>query len=262
MTTWQCLTKELDSWSAAGKTATFWWRDDDAAAPTPQLERLLRHAQCIPLALAVIPNSMTPSLVERLKDISSIVVLQHGWAHSNHACTGRSEYPSSRSEEDVSRELAAGRRVLVEHFGGQSIAVFVPPWHGFDERFLPLLPQQGITWISRKGPRSGPFAAQGLLQVNTHASPIRWTVPPSFGDDDEYLSIIVDHLRGRRAGRYDPAEPTGLLTHHLVQNDRSYEFISRLIDVISQHPGGKWLDGRDVFYSGKGGEANSKPFTS
>lgn len=247
MTAWQGLAQELDLWSESGETATFWWRDDDAVAPTPQLDRLLRCAGFIPLALAVIPKSATRDLAERLRGLASVVVLQHGWAHANHATAGSSEYPSSRSPEDVARELAGGRRVLAEYFDGQSIGVFVPPFHGFDERFLRLLPRNGIERISRRGPRPSRLAAPGLLQVNAHVAPISWTDPPSFGEDAQYLSAIIDHLSGRRSGRYDAAEPTGLLTHHLVQNDRSYEFIARLIAVTSQHPAGKWLDGRDVF---------------
>ena len=36
---WQKFAAELDRW-APGE-ATFWWRDDDAIAPTTALERLL-----------------------------------------------------------------------------------------------------------------------------------------------------------------------------------------------------------------------------
>jgi hypothetical protein len=32
-----------------------------------------------------------------------------------------------------------------------------------------------------------------------------------------------------------------------VQDDRSYDFMARLGDVILQHPAAKWLDGREVF---------------
>jgi hypothetical protein len=244
---WHSLTEELDCWLDTGRTATFWWRDDDAIAPTPQLELLLKHAQSVPISLAVIPASTTPELAQRLHDVHSVVVLQHGWLHSNHAAPTKSEYPRSRADSDVARELAAGRRLLADNFGQQAIPAFVPPWHAFDNRFLALLPRSGSVGISRKGPRPNLFAAEGLLQVNTHVAPVKWTVPPSFGDVDEYLAAIVDHLHGRRIGRYDSDEPTGLLTHHLVQDDRSYDFMARLGDVILRHPAAKWLDGREVF---------------
>ena len=31
---WPDLTAELDRWGEAGRTATLWWRDDDATAPS------------------------------------------------------------------------------------------------------------------------------------------------------------------------------------------------------------------------------------
>jgi hypothetical protein len=253
---WSELREELDRWHEAGATATFWWRDDDAVDDTPQLDVLLKHAGTIPLALAVIPCLATRNLAARLAEHTSVVVLQHGWRHANHAPTGNnSEYPASRSAEEIARELVDGRRVLTTLFGPQAIPVFAPPWHGFDACFLPLLRGNGLTGISRKGPRPGLFAAEGVLQANAHMAPIEWTTPPSFADDAFYLDQIVDHLRGRRLARYDATEATGLLTHHLVQDDRSYGFISRLTGVISQHRGGRWLDGRDIFYPDKSNES-------
>ncbi len=85
------------------------------------------------------------------------------------------------------------------------------------------------------------------MQINAHVSPIRWSDPPSFEDDGVYLDSIVDHLCGRRTGRYDRDEPTGLLTHHLFQNARSYEFIARLVESVSRHDATAWLDARTMF---------------
>ena len=54
-TAWEALTRELDLWEEDGRTATFWWRDDDAADHTDALNELLllRTALGVPLALAV-----------------------------------------------------------------------------------------------------------------------------------------------------------------------------------------------------------------
>jgi hypothetical protein len=244
---WSELGEELDCWHDAGATATFWWRDDDAVDDTPQLDRLLKHAGEIPLALAVIPGLATKDLAAKLTKHASVVVLQHGWRHDNHVPGGNNEYPASRSMEEVSQELADGRRLLAALFGPQAIPVFAPPWHGFDPCFLPLLRRHGLTGISRKGPRPKAFAAEGVLQGNAHMAPIKWSTPPSFGDDDLYLGQIIDHLRGRRLGTYDAAEATGLLTHHLVQNDVSYAFIARFVALVSRHPAGIWMDAMAMF---------------
>ena len=74
------LERELDAWAAAGRTATLWWRDDDAAGATPALERLLALADelATPLALAVIPARADRSLRHLLARSRRVVVLQHG----------------------------------------------------------------------------------------------------------------------------------------------------------------------------------------
>jgi hypothetical protein len=247
MASWLELSDELDRWYQAGLQATFWWRDDDAADDTPQLDTLLRHAGAVPLALAVIPELATRRLAEKLSNYDFVVVLQHGWRHVNHASSGYNEYPASRAVEEVSQELANGRLVLTALFGLQTIPVFCPPWHGFDSCFLPLLRRNGIIGISRKGPRSAAFAAEGLFVVNVHIAPIKWTDPPSFEGDALYLGQVIDHLSGRRCGLYDAAEPTGLLTHHLAQNDESFAFVSRFVEIVSEHPSATWVDARNVF---------------
>ena len=65
---WDRLDRELAAWAAEGREATFWWRDDDAVAATPALDRLLRLTESggVPLALAVIPAPAEPGLAERL----------------------------------------------------------------------------------------------------------------------------------------------------------------------------------------------------
>lgn len=243
---WSDLTAELDRWHGSGMVATFWWRDDDAVDVTPQLERLLAVAGTIPLCLAVIPARAGRALADRIGGEPTVTVLQHGWAHVSHVEQGVSEYPPSRTDDEVARELVAGRAILSDRFGRQAIPVFVPPWHAFDHRFVPLLGSCGLAGISRKGPRQSRQTA-GLVQVNAHVSPITWSSPPSFAGDDAYLEQFVGHLEGRRLGRYDAAEPTGLLTHHLDQNDASFAFIARLAEVVGDHPGAAWVSTRGLF---------------
>jgi hypothetical protein len=209
MRAWEKLAKELDCWGESGAIAKFWWRDDDAVAPTNQLEALLRCAGSTPLALAVVPGLATFAIADRLRDHTSVVVLQHGWRHANHALEGNSEYPKIRPEKDVARELVDGRNRLAEFFGAQALPVFVPPWHGFDACFLPILRPSGLTAISLKGPRSGAMSVEGVFQANAHVSPIMWANPPSFGEDDIYLDQLIDHLSMRRLGLVRPGRANG-----------------------------------------------------
>ena len=51
----------------SGRPVALWWRDDDAVADTPALRRLLEIAT-VPLALAVIPARLEPSLALLLQE--------------------------------------------------------------------------------------------------------------------------------------------------------------------------------------------------
>jgi hypothetical protein len=245
--TWSSLTDELDRWADAGAIASFWWRDDDATSDSPQIDTLLDCAGQTPVALAVIPGLAERSLAARLERHPAATVLQHGWRHTNHAKEGfRSEYPGGRDPDEVANEFSNGMRLLQELFGARYLPVFAPPWHGFDESYLPLLRQAGLRAISRDMPRARAVTSD-LLVSNIHCVPILWGAPPSFGPDEIYLGKLVEHLSGRREGRCDRDEPTGLLTHHLVQDARSYEFMGKLGVTIAEHPAARWLDARDIF---------------
>ena len=149
--------------------------------------------------------------------------------------------PAPEASLDVG--LPAAAQAL---FGDRALPVFVPPFQGFHDRFLPLLGANGLTSISRNGPRRARFAA-GLLQVNAHVELIQWTDPPSFNGNAAALAKLVAHLRARREGDADAEEPTGILTHHLVQDSESYRFILKLIAVTQAHPAVRWLDAHEVF---------------
>jgi hypothetical protein len=239
---WDGLARELAAWGRTGSVATFWWRDDDAVDAAPQLERLLAAARGTPLALAVIPALATPALAARLEREPQVSVLQHGWRHRSYAPKVVNEYPPHRERAEVAAELAAGRTRLVQLFGSRALRVFVPPAHAFDESFLSLLTDSGLRTISQMGERGAREAASGLTRTNVHVAPIEWSSPPSFRSDGRYLARIVQHLRRRRLGMCDATEPTGLLTHHLDQDARSWDFIERLAASVAAHPAAAWLD--------------------
>ena len=123
---WDALDQELGCWSASGRKANFWWRDDDATKPTAELEKLLLHADSVPIALSVIPARVTTDLALMLQDRSFITVLQHGWVHENRShANGPSEYPGDRMERDVAYKFSEGRRRLQNVFGPRAFPVFV-----------------------------------------------------------------------------------------------------------------------------------------
>lgn len=260
---WPDLADELNRWSAEGRIATLWWRDDDAAAPSGWLDNLFTVADQVPISLAVIPAMVEPALARSLEGCGSprVCVLQHGWRHANHAITGKkSEFPFSRSKQAVARDLALGRERLSELFGKRALPVLAPPWNRFDDMFLFLLSENEILGISRLNPRARAEPQPGLFEANVHVDLVDWRGERRFIGTAMALRGLISHLRARRSGRVDPTEPTGILTHHLVQDEETRLFLGELVELTSRHPAVRWLAADEIFapaaaIGGSGGRA-------
>jgi hypothetical protein len=250
---WDGRARELDAWDAAGRTATLWWRDDDATRPTPELDRLLDIAgeHGTPLALAVIPAPAVPELAQRLAG-GTASVLQHGFAHRCHAGPGekKTELGAQRPAATVLAELAEGRARLARLFAGTAVPVLpvlVPPWNRIAGPIVGGLPATGFTGLSTYNARTARLAAPGLLQVNTHADIVDWHGSRGFVGEAAALGLVAGHLAARRLGTADEDEPTGLITHHLVHDAACWAFCDRLAEAVATHPAARWLAAPDIF---------------
>lgn len=248
---WRWLDEELERWAENGKTAFFWWRDDDACDSSPQLEKLLQSSSSsqVPLALAVIPAALKPALVERLLQQALISVLQHGYAHNSHAARGQRklELGGNRSNGDIVHELELGKQILEQRFGEQFVAALVPPWNRIDTAIVSRLPDLGFCGISTMKKRATAHPAPGLLQVNTHLDPVNWRHGGGFIGVYPAIAILMQHLVAKRTGYRDREEPTGILTHHLVQNESVWQFLDELLGFLSRHPAVSFLDARKIW---------------
>lgn len=236
---WAALDAELDLWRASGTEVTLWWRDDDAVEPTKALDRLTDLAQRfrVPLALAVVPAGAGSALATYLADRDQVQVVQHGWAHCNHAQppAKASEFPATRPVAQVTEDLAQGYRHLRALFGSRAVPLFVPPWNRIDDAWLPLAQAVGLRAISTFAPRTV-RRQDGLIRVNTHVDPIAWKRGRLFQGCEKCLSMLVGHLAARRLRQVDPLEPTGFLTHHLVHSPDLWDFIELLLIRLSGDP--------------------------
>ena len=259
---WSDLVAELDCWHAAGRLATLWWRDDDAGTATAALDRLVRIADGVPLTLAVIPAAAGPELAA-WRELAAerghrLGIIQHGWQHRDHAGNGKkSEFPAGRSGPAAADDLAAGRQRLVGLFGAAALPVLAPPWNRFDDSLLRLLPEAGIAALSRLGSRRTKAVAAGVVEVNVHADLVAWKAGRGFLGTAAALALIAGHLRARRQGAADPAEPTGILTHHLVQEAAAEAFLAELLALTRRHPAVRWLDAAEIFAPAAGAEAGA-----
>ena len=251
MATWSDLESELGAWSAAGREATLWWRDDDATHPTPALERLLNIAAAnhVPICLAVIPAAAHPGLNSLLKSPADVAIAVHGISHENFADPGekKCELVEGRSPQMLARQLRQGFDSLLALAGDHTIPVVVPPWNRIAKTLLPSLPAHGFRGISTYGDRRSNEPTQGLLQVNCHVDPINWRGGRSFVGTEQALDMLICHLARRRLGSADSREPTGLLTHHAVWTDEAFAFLEEVFARTRQDPAIRWQTAHEVF---------------
>lgn len=245
MTVWHRLDDELDAWRAAGRQPTIWCRDDDACRDTPALRQLLAvaAAQDMPVALASIPASLAPSLVDVVMRSRFTTVVQHGYAHANHAPPGERnrELGTHRPLSVTLGELELGQDILRQGFGGRFSAVLVPPWNRIDADVIERLPGIGFLGLSTLGPRGTTHPVPGLVQCNTHVDLVAWRRDRAFIGVEAAIESLLSHLSARRSGSADASEPTGILTHHLDMDAPGWRFVADLVERTRQR-GALWLD--------------------
>ena len=241
MSGWTTLAGELAAWRDAGRTPQLWWRDDDAAAANPALERLLRleGRSGVPLALAVIPD-----IAEAAAIAPARCVVMHGCDHRNRAAAGekKTEFSAAEPGDAALGRLARARERLAALAGGRFLPVLAPPWNRFREDLVARLPEIGIRGLSRYGvARPGQRA---IPEVNTHVDIIAWRASRAFVGDEAALALLVGQLCARRRGADDA--PVGLLTHHAVHDAEAWRFLERLFDE-TRAAGAAWLRAGQLF---------------
>ncbi|WP_406856563.1 glycosyltransferase [Alsobacter sp. KACC 23698] len=247
---WERLEAALDRLGRLGMRLDLWWRDDDCVAPSPALDRLLglsRRAGA-PLALAVVPAAADPALRRVLAGAPQASVIQHGYAHANHAGPeGKKRELGDAPAELVLAELAFGRERLEELFGARSLPILAPPWNRIDAALVPLLPGCGFRGLSTFKPRAQASPAPGLLQVNTHFDPIDWRGSRGLADEGALLASFADHVDAVAEGRADPDEAYGLLTHHLVHDGWVWRFLEELLGRLAETRSVRFVSAAQAF---------------
>ena len=243
------LTEELDQWSDAGLEATVWWRDDDAGADGPQLNRLLEIATAAGaiVHLAAIPEHLTQTGETRILAADGARVIQHGFSHFDHAPPGEGswELGSHRPISVTLGELAEGKARLEAAFGDRFIPVVTPPWGRIAPEIAERLPDIGVHCVSLTTSRPARYRAPNLLEISVCCDPINWRGGAHFAGPEKPMRHFVEHLRHRRqcllSGKGDGDEPSGLLTHHLDHDAEIWAFVETLVSALSAHPAARWV---------------------
>lgn len=234
---WSPVGDALDRADQAGCAIGLWWRDDDAVAQTPDLERLLGLSSRYEagIGLAVIPALIEPSLADRLRDGELAYALVHGWRHANHAPQGekKAEFGAHRPVEVLACEAEDALRTARTALGSRLLPVFVPPWNRISPDLVRLLPELGYGAISTFRDRNRHVPVKDLLQINTHIDPIDWHGTRSVVEPGRVAAALAAAIDRRIAGVADPNEPIGILTHHKVHDDAVWFFCESLIDYLA-----------------------------
>jgi hypothetical protein len=260
MSGWPALELELEQWRAAGRTAELWWRDDDAADTSPELDRLLAlHCEiAAPLALAIVPAHATAALASRLATEPGVDLLQHGYAHVNHATSGEGkkiELGPHRPAMIVLGELGTGWLALERLFGNRPLAVMVPPWNRIAPALVPTLPEIGFTGLSTFGARARAQPVRGLRQINTHVDLVDWKSGGGFTGEQACLAVLVASLARART---ESGEPVGILSHHLAMDDRAWDFLRLLWERTRAMSGMRVRSARELFAAKKADEGEAR----
>jgi hypothetical protein len=230
MSAWHAFDEEIALWRAAGRPAELWWRDDDAVDAGPALDRLLavRHETEVPLALAVVPAKATQALADRLAREPGVDVLQHGYAHINHAPASdkKTELGTYRPTMMVLGELGTGWLALERLFGPRALPVLVPPWNRIAPALVPTLPEIGFAGLSTVGGRQRAEPVKGLRQINTHVDLVDWKGGRGFVGEEAALAALV---RALGEARTRSGEPVGVLSHHLAMDEGGWDFLRSLL---------------------------------
>ena len=252
MSTWTDLSDEAARWSQAGRAADLWWRDDDAADVGPALERLLavHRDSGVPLALAVVPAKATKALAGRLAGEPGVDLMQHGYAHVNHAASGdnkKIELGTERPAMLVLGELGTGRMAMEGLFGTRPLAVMVPPWNRIAPALVPTLPEIGFTGLSTFGARRRQYPVRGLLEINTHVDLIDWKGGGGFVGEAAALGALVSSLAHARIS----GEPVGVLSHHLAMDGGAWDFLRSVWQKAQKMPGLRVRAANELFATGE-----------
>ena len=197
------------------------------------------------LAVAIVPAQATPALADRLAGEPGIDLLQHGYAHVNHAPAGdkKAELGPHRPLMLVLGELGTGWMALERLFGSRTLPVLVPPWNRIAPGLVPTLPEIGFRGLSIFGPRRA-RPLRGLKEINTHVDVIDWKGGRGFVGEQAALGILVAALAHARTVSH---EPIGLLSHHLAMDGEAWDFIRLMWQKAREIPGLRVRPARELF---------------
>ena len=229
------LEEEIARWD---KPAKLWLRDDDAIAPATALDRLGEFADRfqIPTVIAVIPQLAEKQLARWVEDNRQMKVAMHGISHINHAGVNekKCELGLHRGRQIIIDELSEHCKRSKDMFGEHFTGMLVPPWNRIDKSLIPELEAIGFSSLSTYGWA----CSNDILQINTHVDIIDWKASRSGWPLDK---IIDDLCSALQHARENNVGPVGILTHHLVHDEKNWQMLSELLEILAAQEKIEWI---------------------
>ncbi len=242
--TWRSATAMHETSATAKRDVRLWWRDDDAGRTAPTLAPLLRLSRvgARPIGLAVVPAWLEEATIDLIRGEPSAEVLQHGWAHANHAMAGEKtiELGGTAATSACLDLLLAGGARLDAAFGAAFLPVLVPPWNRIADRVLERLEEVGYIGLSTFSSDCRGTAV-GLVHINTHVDIIDWRGDRRMKPLDTLIAE-VDHLLAQ-----DGFTLIGILSHHLVMSVDDVARLGQFFRALEARHRCLWVAPRTLF---------------
>ncbi|CAN5433022.1 polysaccharide deacetylase family protein [soil metagenome] len=219
---------ELQRWKLSGHTPLFWWRDDDARAPSPALDRLLALSRRFdaPITIAAVPDGDIGALTKAWRAADGVDWAIHGFRHQNRAPSG---HPSGEvNDEDTLVDIVSELGAALEAFrrAGVTPSLFVPPWNNAHPTLVKALGLQGLSLSCY-----GDMRREGRpARLDAHLDLMRWKPRPRFRGALRFL-LRARRLLDERRKQDLWNEPLGLLTHHLDHDAATWRFLEIFLSV-------------------------------
>ena len=185
----------------------------------------------IPVVYAVIPGKMDRGLIRFLcrakeKTPRLLDIVQHGWIHANHSVDAGTKYEfgPSRNYGSQHMDIQQGLKRMRLAFGEHFTPAFVPPYHGYDERTLRVLHEEGFQVFSAGARRP---------QIKRRFMEIPAQVPFSRYEPGRTSIHNARDMAGILARSIGLRPLSGVLTHHAdFSTAASRKELTRFFDWI------------------------------
>jgi peptidoglycan/xylan/chitin deacetylase (PgdA/CDA1 family) len=214
-------------------SARFFSRNDDVWTRDREFRFFFDQAmdRGLPVVHAVIPGKMDQGLIRFLcrakeKTPQLLDIVQHGWVHADHSVDEgiKYEFGALRSLKSQREDIRQGQQKMRQAFGENYTPAFVPPYHGYDQRTLQVLDEEGFQIFSAG--RRRPGLKRRFIEIPVQVSFSRYDQgKKSVHKAGDVVRIL--------AGGIERRPLSGVLTHHAdFSTAASRKELSRFFDLI------------------------------